>query len=495
MEATGLSGQHSDEQLAERAAAGDRRALAALYERYFQGIHDFIGRTTRSPDLAADVVQNTFIKAWDSLRKGKRVANVKAWLFTIARNSAIDELRRGERLVALDDRDGEDETAWRFAEVDTTRLASPEEVVRDKELVELVWTSASALSSQEYSLLDLHVRQGLSPDELADALEVGKGAIYTRLSRLRDSLEDSVTTTLLMRGGRRECSELDALLTELRATRPTRDVRSAVQRHLADCSTCQESKRRYVAPAEILAAFAPLPAASGVRENVWEGVSSGIEAGAPGQGPPEEAHPTLRARPKVGRTVLAAAAIAAVVLIGGALATTPASGHLTGGCTVTADSGVDATTVVDTSRSAPFVIDLEGSLTYEATTPVPFRNSTWRVWVYVGGFRMTLDSGEDPNEGGATVEGGRVRPGRYLDRIPGIGRVVGIYRVGGEISGDGGSCSGTAYVRISGNPLESGPGRIGAFLLGLGLAGLVTSGLPRRGKGPGKGGRGRAAAR
>ena len=189
----------ADERLAERTAAGDEGAFAELYERYFQGIYDFALRLVRDRDAAADVVQATFVTAWEALRDG-RVSTVKPWLYTVAYNGAIDELRRRSRLAS-----GEEAEALVFAQVDSSRFANPEAVAGDRELVELVWSSASALTPQEYGLLDLHLRQGFEAPELADALGLERGAVYTRLSRLRDSLEEAVTTTLLMRRGRREC--------------------------------------------------------------------------------------------------------------------------------------------------------------------------------------------------------------------------------------------------------------------------------------------------
>ena len=75
----------TDEQLAALAADGDEGAFAALFERYFEDIHDFAIRMSRDPDAAAAAVYGTFADAWDGLRKGRGGGNAKAWLFAIAR--------------------------------------------------------------------------------------------------------------------------------------------------------------------------------------------------------------------------------------------------------------------------------------------------------------------------------------------------------------------------------------------------------------------------
>ena len=294
MQAISQFKQESDEELADRASSGDRDAFALLYERHFHGIRDFAIRILRSPDAAADVVHITFAKAWQNLDKGNCPANFKAWLYTTARNGAIDELRHRKRLVSLTAGESEESGPVDYAEVDASKLSDPQAVVQDRELVELVWTSAAALNPQEYSLLDMSVRQGFSADELADALGVSKGNVYTRLSRLKDSLEESVASSLLMRRGRRECADLDGLLNELHATELTRNVRRAIQSHLKECPRCQRSKRRYVSPVEIFAGIAPVPVALALQASIWEKLSSQSDAGSAGERAPGRARLSLR---------------------------------------------------------------------------------------------------------------------------------------------------------------------------------------------------------
>lgn len=285
MHLTHTDAQRLELALAERAATGDREAFASLYERYVQGIYDFALRIVRDPDAAADVAQVTFVKAWERLSGRKRPTNVKAWLYAVAHNAAIDELRRRKRLVPLAAGEPSEAVGNPLAQLDPSRLSNPEAVVGDQALVDLVWESAAALSPREYALLDLNVRQDLGADELAEALGIRKGAVYTMLSRLRASLEESVTSVLLMRRGRRDCAELDALVTTIGAE-ATPDARKAVQRHLQACPRCQESKRRFVSPIEIFGAIAPVPLLPALQGAIWNNVTSHVEAGASAGGAP-----------------------------------------------------------------------------------------------------------------------------------------------------------------------------------------------------------------
>lgn len=274
----------SDERLISKARKGDREAFAALYERHFHGVYDFAFRVVRDAEVAGDVVQSAFVKTWEHLGKGKVPRNVRAWIYTLARNAAVDELRYRKRVITAEKGVDGERRVQTLTELDPERFSDPQAAYEDKELVNLVWRSAAALRQEEYALLDLYLRQGLTTNELAQGLGVSKGTLYTRLSRLRDSLEESVVADFLVRRGRRDCPRLDRLLSGLRAGELTRDVREAVHDHLKECDRCQQSKRRYASPVEILAGLAAVPAPSEMPLSIWERIGGDIRPGTSGQG-------------------------------------------------------------------------------------------------------------------------------------------------------------------------------------------------------------------
>ena len=263
---------------ATQAAARGTPAFGALYAEHFDGLYDFVVRIVRDHDLAGEIVQATFTKAWNELRHGHELTYPKSWLYAVARNHALDELRRRRRLT---------EEPLAYAEPDTSRLADPQEVAEANELVELVWDSAAALNPDEYSLLDLHVRHGFGPAELAEALDLERGAVYTRLSRLRRSLESSVASTLLVRRGQSECPDLAAIIEEHGGRAAlTPELRQAVQAHVEECEVCCAAKRRSLSPVALFGALTPIAPIGPAREGILAAIvpDGGHAAGAAAAG-------------------------------------------------------------------------------------------------------------------------------------------------------------------------------------------------------------------
>ena len=145
-----------------------------------------------------------------------------------------------------------------------------------------------------------------------------------------------------------------------------------------------------------------------------------------------------------------------------------AKGELNGGCTVDAFSDVDETTVTDTSKQDPFVIDPDGGLSWVAMSPTVFDDYPWEINVQIGGIAITLDSEESQdNDGGSQINGddiGNIR--QYSDdRGINIDLLVGIH----EVSGFASTCDGFGFVKI----LSDGLGTVELVALAIAIILLV----------------------
>src|SRR5580700_3885054 len=93
-----MSGQTDpDAALMLRVKRGDRAAFAELVERYKQPVMNFVFRSLRDEAEAEDLAQNVFLQVYKSRSRYKQTAKFSTWLFTIARNLCLNELRRRSR--------------------------------------------------------------------------------------------------------------------------------------------------------------------------------------------------------------------------------------------------------------------------------------------------------------------------------------------------------------------------------------------------------------
>lgn len=244
--------------LAARTSSGDREAFVSLYGPDFDGLFDLALRTVREREAAGEVVRAGLERAWELFREEGAPYGVGAWLHVLVRDAALalsaPKRRPPARVVERE--------ALEYTQVDTSRLSDPG-IAFDKDLVELVWDAAAALDRDRYSLLDLHLRHDLSVDELACELEVRREQLAWQLSGLCNALENSVASTLLATRARHNCEDLDAALSSNRMS-----VARSVQRHVHECATCRETKRRFPSATEILGSLAPLQPPAALRERV-----------------------------------------------------------------------------------------------------------------------------------------------------------------------------------------------------------------------------------
>ena len=261
------------------ASAGDRDAMAELYNRYFDRVYDFVHRMMRDADEAADVVQDVFLKAMSSMSSLEKGERFRSWLFSIAHNTTLNRLEKQKRIARPVAVEGEEEP-YIYQQIDPDRLADPEAALIDQETTSLVWEAAAGLDRRQYALLDLHVRQGLDSAEIAEVLGVSKGNAYTMVSRLKSSVEESITAYLMMRRGSKDCPALNDLVGDARVGGITPELRRLVTQHISECSICSENKKRIASPLAVLGAFAMVPPPLGLKESIFQRIS------APGAGPP-----------------------------------------------------------------------------------------------------------------------------------------------------------------------------------------------------------------
>jgi DNA-directed RNA polymerase specialized sigma24 family protein len=247
-----VGGQQSDEELARLAAGGDERAFSDLYNRYVPEVFDYAIRISRDRDIAALVLQSAFLRLYQTLQSGTLPPSIKLQLFAGAHHDLAERMR-GRRMPVIE---GEEA----FVVADAARLARVVPGPELHELTRLAWQAARELRPEEYELLDLSIRRGLSDEEIASFMRTRAQSVQVRLDRARGLFEESFSSLVLLSYGRRTCLDLDFLVAE---DKWSSSLRRRILQHMASCTVCQNTRRAYISAAEALAAIGVAPAPPG----------------------------------------------------------------------------------------------------------------------------------------------------------------------------------------------------------------------------------------
>ena len=167
-----------DQTLLARVADGDSRALDTLYERYARVVYGVALRILGESELAEDVVQETFWRVWRRARtfqSGR--GQVTAWIFGIAHNLSVDELRR-QRSRPRPVYDTEETPVLRDRE-DSRMDVVADALEHERGL--LIGTALQQISAEQREAIELAYFGGLSQSEIAERLQSPIGTIKTRI--------------------------------------------------------------------------------------------------------------------------------------------------------------------------------------------------------------------------------------------------------------------------------------------------------------------------
>ena len=176
-----------------RARSGDMAAFEELYRSHQAGIFTFIRSQVRHREIAADLTQETFIRAWESLPRLRKTGAFRGWLHRIAANLVRDEVKSGRSRLEVTESTllGDGETPQQ--EAPAPESDRPERQLVDGELSRHVWSALEELSEEHRAAVVMHHMEGMSVEEIAKAMGVRPGTIMSRLSRAREALRQRLS--------------------------------------------------------------------------------------------------------------------------------------------------------------------------------------------------------------------------------------------------------------------------------------------------------------
>src|SRR5581483_8178517 len=190
----------TDGVLAQQTLAGDQEAFARLVQRYSSSLFNFICRFLSDYDAASDILQQVFTQLYISLPNLRTGEPLKAWLFQVARNRCLDELRR-KRVIHFSELQtpGEDDELSPLAIIpDTGPL--PEEIAEHHDLQVILQRAIDALPPKFRAVVLLRYASQLSFSEIGQALQMPEATAKTYFQRakplLRSVLAEQVKSTV-----------------------------------------------------------------------------------------------------------------------------------------------------------------------------------------------------------------------------------------------------------------------------------------------------------
>ena len=177
----------------EAAKRGDQFAISEIYEKCYNTIYYVVKSIIVDEDTTQDIVQDSFMKAFNNISKLDNASSFVPWLKRLATNTAKDWLKKKKPILfssLYPDDDDNDEQEPEIEDVDLTQ--QPEEALDAKTKKQLLWDIINELSEEQRLVVSMFYFQEMSVAEIAENLGVSQGTIKSRLNYARKKIECKV---------------------------------------------------------------------------------------------------------------------------------------------------------------------------------------------------------------------------------------------------------------------------------------------------------------
>jgi len=187
-------GGPSDEVLMEQLAQGSHEAFDKLLSRYEAAVITFCYAFMRNREAAEDLAQETFMRVFRNARRYQPVAKFTTWLYRIAANLCINELKKGKlrHSLSLDEAAGPDPDGTKIIERIAADDKSPLNDAEYHEAQSLIGKAIDHLPDDQRTTLIMVEYHHMQYQEIAEVLEVSVSAIKMRVKRARETLRETL---------------------------------------------------------------------------------------------------------------------------------------------------------------------------------------------------------------------------------------------------------------------------------------------------------------
>lgn len=171
----------NDEKLISQYLKGDEKSLEILIKQYLKPIYSFVYHYVGNSHDAEDITQDTFVKMWRHLKRFKKRKSFKTWIFSIAKNSAIDFLRKKKTIPFSEFEDEEGKNV--LVETLADQMPLPDELSKRAGIIQVLESAIEKLMPKYRLVLSLRYNDNLNFREIAETLKEPTHTIKSRHRR------------------------------------------------------------------------------------------------------------------------------------------------------------------------------------------------------------------------------------------------------------------------------------------------------------------------
>lgn len=176
----------SDIDLMLKAKAGDGSSFSELMRRHYKGVLNFIYRFTNKKELSEDLTQEVFLRVYRAAKNYKPEAKFTTWLYRIATNVCITEVKRTNSSSSLD------EINENYGELNIGYSEESYEIIYRNQMKNIIFDALGSLSDNERTAIILCKYEGFSYDEVSEVIGCTVSAVKTYVYRGRIKLTEKL---------------------------------------------------------------------------------------------------------------------------------------------------------------------------------------------------------------------------------------------------------------------------------------------------------------
>lgn len=176
-----------DTEDAKKATKGNLQSFEKLVKKYERFVVSCVYPIVKNPEDAKDISQETFLKAYKSLFTFKGESEFSTWLYKIAKNCALDFVRKQKVTSLSSDSSGEDGEGFDIP--DSSEKTNPEKSALQKEKNEILYSAILLLSDEHREIIILRDINGYSYEQISQMLSIEQGTVKSRIFRAREALK------------------------------------------------------------------------------------------------------------------------------------------------------------------------------------------------------------------------------------------------------------------------------------------------------------------